>query len=134
MAYNPASYYGRDTLCVSDANNTFDDVSGLPCLTQDLIHLITTDSFLDDSTFDGTALGWDARQLLGKDDQQLASYQPILVEALQRDDRVQSATVALTATKISGIDSVQIVATGTTALGPFSFTVPDLSALTSAGL
>lgn len=136
MATN-ASDYGRDVLCVLDADELFSDGVGLDIVRQDALHRITTDDVLgDDGTSSILIVGWgfDCRRLLGLPASQLAAYQPILSEVLTRDPRVLSADVTLTPTVTNGLADVALRAECRTVTGQtFSIVGPVSLLLTNGG-
>jgi hypothetical protein len=127
MAINPPNQYGRDVKCISDADPLFSEATGLDIIVQDAIHRITTENVLGPG---GDGWGKDCRKLIGKPQQELDAEAPLYAEALERDERIDSADVALTAVTRNGLADVQIAATCQTALGPFSLikSVRDLTA------
>lgn len=129
MARNTASSYGVDVACVRDADALFTSVTGIDVVKQDAIHRLTTDDVLGPG---GDGWGYDTRRLLGLPQSRLAGLQPVLSEVLQRDERVLTADVTLTATRTSsGLADVAIKATCTTAEGSFDL-VTSVLELTSA--
>lgn len=123
MSANPASFYGRDIRCVHDADSLWSEVEGLDLLYQDAIHRLTVDDILgDDGTGSLVIVGWgyDVRRLLGMPSSQLAAQQPQISAVLQKDPRILSADVSLTAVTTNGLDDVQLEIICNTALGPFS--------------
>lgn len=117
MAANPASYYGTDIRCMTDADPFLSAATGLEIVRQDAFHRITTDDVLGPG---GVAWGRDIRRLLGAPARDLPAQQASFEEVLQRDQRIQRATVTLTATARNGIADVTFEAECITALGPFS--------------
>lgn len=132
MAVNPATSYGTDVRCVIDADAFFTAATGLDILRQDLIHRLTTDDVLGPG---GVAWGRDIRRLLGAPARDLPALQAVFEEVLQRDPRVQRATVTLTATTRTGLADVRFEAVCVTALGPFDLilSVLDLTNGTITG-
>lgn len=130
MATNPASYYGTDLACINDADELFSEVSGINLIIQDTIHRITTTSVLGPG---GDDWGYDLRNLLGASTAELARMQPTITEVIQRDDRIDTADVTLTATITNGLADIDVRIECTTALGPFTLTRP-LSELTTLDL
>ncbi len=130
MATNEARLYGSDIACISDADELWSEVEGLEVVKQDAIHVITTDDFLGPG---GAGRGFDCRRLIGKNTAELASLQPILVEVLCRDDRINDAQVVLTSTTTRGLADVEIACTCHTDLGPFSFTKSVMDLTTTFG-
>lgn len=130
MATNPAKDYGKDIRCLNDADDLFSDIEGLEVVQQDSMHVLLSDDFLGPG---GNGRGYDVRKLVGLSTTELASYQPLLSEVLERDDRITAADVTLTAIVTNGLADVQISATVFTEAGPFSFTHP-VSSLTAAGI
>ncbi len=119
MATNQALAYGVDIACINDADELFTEAVGLDVVVQDAIHAITCEEFLGPG---GEGRGIDLLKLVGKSTLELAAEQPSVVEVLERDDRINSAEVELTAITTKGLADVQIRATCQTELGPFSFT------------
>lgn len=130
MAVNNPAAYGRDVRCVVDADPLMSEVVGLDVVVQDAIHRITTDAVRGPG---GEDFGFDCTRLLGMPTGDLAALQPTIAEVLQRDTRIDTADVTLTATTTNGLADVIIKATCTTALGPFSF-VKSVLELTAADL
>lgn len=133
MARNEPLAYGRDIACVFDADDVWTEVIGVALVRQDALHRLLTDDILgDDGTDSFRKVGWgfDVRRLLGKSDSELASFQPVIAEVLQRDPRVLTADVTLTATTTDGLSDVLLDVKATTDLGPFSLvrSVQDLTA------
>src|SRR6185295_2331540 len=120
MAQNPASAYGEDIRCISDADDLFSVVSGVDLIVQDSIHVVTQKDFLGPG---GDGRGYDVRDLIGSRHEDLALQQPIIADVIARDDRVSSADVELTAITTRGLADVLIAVTGLTSDGaPFAFT------------
>lgn len=130
MATQPATNYGRDIACITDADAFFTDVTGLGCITQDAIHRLTTDDVLGPG---GDGWGFNVRRLLGGSTSALAGMQPVLSEVLQRDPRILTADVTLTPTVTNGFADVLISVVATTALGPFSF-IKSVQQLTASDI
>jgi hypothetical protein len=130
MAVNPAQYYGTDIACINDADELFTEATGLQVVIQDVIHRITTTSVLGPG---GDDWGYDLRNLLGATTKELARMQPTITEVIQRDDRIETADVTLTATTTNGLADIDVRIECTTALGPFTLTSP-LSELTTLDL
>lgn len=130
MTYNPAQYYGVDIKCVSDADELFTEVTGVDCLTQDLLHRLTCDAVLGPN---GDDWGYDCRRLIGANDDELKRMQSTISEVLSRDERVDSADVTLTSVATNGFVDIEVSATIYTALGSFEFT-RTLSSMTDADL
>jgi len=126
MALNDPTAYGIDYACVEDFDATFSTVTGLALVVQDAIHRVTTDDVLGPG---GDGWGRNCFRLLGLDSGQLAAQQPLYAEVLQRDERVETADVALVAVRRNGLDDVDMSVTLTTAFGPFAnvFSVRELS-------
>lgn len=136
MSRNAANLYGRDVRCVRDADKLFTEVTGLDLVRQDALHRLMTDDVLgDDGTGSEVIVGWgfDVRRLLGLPPSRLPSYQPILASVLERDPRIDSATVLLEATTTRGVADALLRATCVTALGPFTL-IRKVSDLTAADL
>lgn len=119
MATNPATYYGLDLACVSDADELFSDAVGVDIVRQDAIHRLTTDSVLGPN---GDDWGYDCRKLLGMKSDELPRMQPTIIEVLTRDDRIETADVTLESANNNGMHDVVITVQCETALGPFEFT------------
>ena len=119
MATNPATYYGVELACVSDADELFTDAIGIDVVRQDALHRLTTDSVLGPG---GDDWGYDCRKLLGLKSIELTRMQPTIIEVLTRDDRIDSADVTLETATNNGMADVRITAQCETALGPFEFT------------
>jgi hypothetical protein len=131
VAQNPALNYGVDIACVEDADELFSEVSGIPLVVQDMIHRITQKSFLGPN---GDDRGIDVRKFCGAPQQDLTRAQPEIIEAITRDDRIQSADVTLTYTEgPDGTADASLRIDGVTALGPFSL-VSQLSTLAAFDL
>jgi hypothetical protein len=133
MARNAASAYGRDIRCVRDADELWTSVVGIDVVRQSAIHRLTTDDVLgDDGTGSLVIVGWgfDCRRLLGLPGSRLAAFQPVLVEVLHRDERIQYADVRLERVITNGVEDVRISVEAQTAEGPFSFVrnVSDITA------
>lgn len=119
MAVNPPEFYGRDILCMDDADPFLSDGEGLAILRQDLYHMITTDNILGP---DGDGWGFDCRRLAGMPTNQLPGMQAILQEVIGRDDRVDRAVVLLSSVTTEGFADVLIDIAVYTAEGPFRLT------------
>jgi hypothetical protein len=129
MSLNPASSYGADVRCTTDADELWSSCEGIAVVYQAALHRITTDSVIGPG---GDGWGYDARRLLGLPASDLPGYQPILAEVLTRDPRIDSAEVTLTPVlQLGAMVDVLLSAECTTALGPFSLVMP-VSQLTSA--
>lgn len=126
MATNPASYYGTDIRCVTDADAFLSAATGLDILRQDAIHRITTDDVLGPG---GVAWGRDIRRLLGAPARDLPAQQAAFQEVLERDPRIQRATVTITATTRGGVADLLFEADCLTAEGSFELilSVQDLT-------
>jgi hypothetical protein len=122
--------YGRDVRCVADCDSLFSEAEGLDIVFQDAIHRITTENVLGPG---GDGWGKDCRKLIGMTQPELLAQQPLYAEALERDERINSADVTLSAITHNGLADVQIAATCYTDLGPFSFVKP-VSELTAADI
>ncbi len=94
MTINAARLYGKDIACIRDADELFSEAEGIDVIIQDVIHVLTTDDFLGPG---GAGRGFDLRRLIGKNTAELAGEQPNIVEVVERDDRINSAVVELTA-------------------------------------
>lgn len=129
MAANAATDYGLDIGGVSDADELFSEVSGLALVRQDAIHRLTTDDVLGPG---GQGWGYDCRRMLGMPLGQVAAMPPFLAAVLQRDERIQSATVAITPTTTRGLSDLAISASCTTAAGPFDLVIPSVAAIGDA--
>lgn len=130
MAVNPDNQYGLDIACVDDADELFTEVSGVNLVAQDMIHRITTDHVLGPG---GDDWGYDMRNLLGAKTEVLARMQPTVTEVIQRDERINTADVTLTATTRNGLADIDVRIECTTAFGPFTLT-SALSDLTTFDL
>ncbi len=118
--------FGTDIACMRDADSLFTSTSGVALVRQDAFHRITTDSVLG---VGGDDWGFDSRRLLGANTTTLKARQMTLAAVIQRDPRVLTADVIITATSTNGIADVAIVANCTTAEGPFDIIVPSVRAL-----
>jgi hypothetical protein len=130
MAQNPAQDYGRDIQCVVDADDLFTEVEGLGAVIQDALHSITQEDFLGPG---GDGRGFDVRTLLGAKQSALTLAQPLIVEVLERDDRISTADVVLTETTNNGLSDIILNIHCETAFGPFDETISVLD-LTSDDL
>lgn len=131
MAANDALAYGVDVASVVDADALFTEAVGLDVVKQDAIHRLSTDNILGP---DGEGWGYNTVRLLGMPDTQLAGMSPILSEVLLRDERIDTADVAVQPfDNGDGTRSVRILVECDTALGPFSF-VKAIGNLTLADL
>lgn len=134
MAVNAQTEYGFDIATpgrANDADELFTEAVGLDIVRQDTIHLLLSDDFLGPG---GDGLGFDCRRLIGMSDTVLVGLQPVLENVLERDDRILSASVTLTAVKNpGGANDVLIDVTCATAAGPFTLT-KTVGELTSADL
>lgn len=139
MGQNAPAAYGTDFRCSSDTDTFFSTCTGLEAVQQSAFHRLTTDDVLgDDGTGTLAIVGWgfDVRRLLGiaSDQAKLTSFQPILVEKLLRDPRLDAADVTLTATKTkNGLADVALKAVGHTADGPFTIDIKSVRALVDLG-
>ena len=136
MAFNEAAAYGKDIRCVFDADPLFSTVEGIDVIYQDAVHRLLTDDILGDDGSGGFVIagwGFDCRRLFGLDTARLRAHQPILVEVLTRDPRIESATVVLTPVRTNGLEDVEIRVDCVTALGPFTF-IKRISELVAADL
>lgn len=118
MAANSPQAYGKDVRCIRDADGLFSSAIGVDIAVQSAIHRITTDSVLGPG---GDDWGYDSHKLLGMKQDELTRQQPLLSEAITRDQRILTADVELTATSTDGLADVVISVKGTTAAGPFEF-------------
>ena len=127
MAINPATEYGLDIACITDADELFSEAEGLDVVAQDALHLLLSDDFLGP---DGDGLGYDCRRLIGLDSSVLLGLQPTLESVLKQDDRILTASVLLTPTLTNGVADVRIQVHCETEAGPFDLTklVSDLTA------
>lgn len=127
MAQNPAQDYGHDLACVVDADELFSEAEGVDVVAQDALHAITQEDFLGPG---GDGRGIDVRKFIGANQTFLTSQQPIVVEVIERDERITHADVVLTAITTKGLADVQIEITGFTDEGPFTLTrkISDLTA------
>lgn len=130
MAQNPATYYGLDVACVSDADELFSEAEGVQVIFQDAVHRLTVQSVLGPG---GDDWGFDCRKLIGMKQKDLTRMQPTLIEVLTRDDRILTADVTLTETKTNGLIDAEIAVHCETDEGPFDFTSP-ISSITTASL
>lgn len=129
MASNPATAYGSDIACIVDADALFSSATGLAVVVQDVIHRLTTNDVLGPG---GDGWGFDVRQLVGAPAARITSMQPVLSEVLQRDPRILTADVTLTATtSAAGLADVLLDVRCTTSAGPFALILP-VSQLTGA--
>ena len=136
MSHNAPELYGRDVRCMSDANALFTDAQGLEVVRQDVFHRLTQDDILgDDGSGSLRVVGWgfDVRRLLGADSRTLAATQPLLVEVIMRDQRIESAKVMLTPIVHNGLADVRLEITAKTALGPFTL-IRNISEITATDL
>jgi hypothetical protein len=129
MAQNPPANYGLDIACVTDANPFWSTAVGLPVVEQDAYHRVTNDDVLGPG---GVGWGRDVRRLLGARTSTLAAEQVMFAQVLQRDQRIQSATVAITPTRrADGLADVRFVAVCVTAVGSFDLVIPSILDLTA---
>lgn len=136
MAINPPSAYGRDLACFYDADEIFSDDVGIAIVKQDTFHRLTTDDVLgDDGTGTFVIAGWgfDVTRLLGLPATELPGKQLVISEVLQRDLRILTADVTLTATRQNGLDDVLVEVHCMTAEGPFSIVLSVLELVTLQG-
>ena len=120
--------YGVDLGCYLSTDPLFSSVSGIDVVRQDALHRLITDSVLGPA---GDDWGYDCRRLLGLPDSRLASVQPLISEVLERDERIQTATVTVRAVRAqNGARNVYVEAVCATAAGPFDL-VLDVTALTA---
>jgi hypothetical protein len=127
MALNPAQDYGTDIACVVDADELFSEAEGVDVVAQDALHAITQDDFLGPG---GDGRWIDVRKFIGAKQTFLTSQQPIVVEVIERDERISHVDVVLTAITSNGLADIQIEITGFTEAGPFRLTrkTSDLTA------
>lgn len=130
MAENLAQAYGLDIGCVVDADEFFSEVDGVDLAEQDCLHAITQEDFLGPG---GDGRGTDVRKLIGAKQSVLTLQQPIIVDVIERDERINHADVTLTAITTNGLADVQIEIRAFTDLGPFTLT-RKVSELTPADL
>lgn len=129
MAINTPSSYGTDIACVDDADAFWSTVTGLPVVYQDAYHRVTTDDVLGPG---GVGWGRDVRHLLGARTGTLEAERTRYAAILQRDERIQSATVTITATRrAGGMADVRFEAVCVTANGPFTLVIPSILDLTA---
>lgn len=136
MAFNEPAVYGKDIRAVLDADALLSTVEGIGAVYQDCVHRLMTDDILGDDGSGGFVIegwGFDCRRLLGLDTNRLKAHQPLLVDVLTRDPRVDSATVVLTPVRTNGLEDVELRAECNTALGPFSI-IKRISELVAADL
>lgn len=135
MALNAAALYGRDVRCIRDADALWSSCEGLDVVQQDAYHRLTTDDIPGDGGQDSPLMivgwGFDVRNLLGRDPAKLPVMQAVLAEVLQRDPRIQRATVELASGSTNGLADVQMRVSCETAAGPFEF-VTTVQRLTAA--
>lgn len=130
MARNPAADYGTDLGCILSTDVLFTSATGIDVVRQDAYHRLLTDSVLGPA---GDDWGYDCRRLLGAKDSLIAAIQPLLSEVLQRDERIQQATVNVTSSSTgTGLRVVTVKATCVTAAGPFDLvlTIDNVSVST----
>jgi hypothetical protein len=131
MAVNPSALYGRDLGALADCDDLFTDIEGLGVVSQDALHSITQENFLGVS---GDGRGMDVRLLIGIDTADLKNAQLEISEVLTRDDRVDSADVALTESVHNGFADVTMKITLTTSDGSsITFTKSVLDLTTTFG-
>lgn len=124
--------FGIDLAGVSDSDELFSTVTGPALVRQTAIHRLTTDDILGG---EGVIVGWgvDVRRFLGRPAEEVAAFQPTLVEALLRDPRIESAEVELEVIEDAAGNTadIQLAVDCETAEGPFSFVrlVSELSTL-----
>ncbi len=124
MAQNPPANYGLDIPCVMDGVPLLSTTVGLPVVYQDAYHRVTNDDVLGPG---GVGWGRDVRRLLGAKTSTLAAEQVMFAQVLQRDQRIQSATVTITPTRrAGGLADVRFVAVCVTAVGSFDLVIPSL--------
>lgn len=128
MAINEPSAYGTDIRCVTDADAFWSAVTGVDVVYQDAYHRITTDDVIGPG---GVGWGRDVRRLLGASARDLAGLAPVYAQVLQRDERIQSAAVTITATRRGAFSDVRFEAICYTAAGPFSLIIPSILDLTA---
>ena len=117
MAYNAPVDYGTDLGCILSTDVLFSSTTGVDVVRQDAYHRLLTDSVLGPA---GDDWGYDCRRLLGAKDSLIAAIQPLLSEVLQRDERIQQASVSVTSSSTgTGLRVVTVKATCVTAAGPF---------------
>lgn len=118
--------FGTDinTPDVMDLDPNFADIAGAECLGQALARRLVTPrgALLDDPGY-----GHDVRQALNDDNPDTGAEVIAIVEQLEADERVETATAEVTFTELTG--QLRIVATAYTAQGPFRLTL-DVSAVT----
>lgn len=128
MAINLPSDYGTDIACQNDADPFWSTVTGIGSVQQDAYHRVTTDDILGPG---GVGWGRDCRRLLGMPTSQLPAEQVAFGQTLQKDDRIQTATVAIVATTRNGVADVAFTAVCVTAQGPFDLVIPSILDLTA---
>jgi len=130
VARNPAANYGTDVGCILSTDVLFSSVTGIDVVRQDAYHRLLTDSVLGPA---GDDWGYDCRRLLGAKDSQIAAIQPLISEVLQRDERIEQASVRVRSSSTgTGLRVVTVEATCQTALGPFDLvlTIDDVTVST----
>jgi hypothetical protein len=106
-----------DLACLDDFDPYFSVVKGAAVIRQDTYHRLTTGLIAPDREF-----GEDVRRLVGSNptDAAAARLGPVLVAVIQRDERIETATVNVTLVDLgAGLRSYRIDIHCTTAAGPF---------------
>lgn len=129
MATNPAANYGTDLRGAFDSDDLFTAVTGIESVEQDAFHRITTDDVVGPG---GVGWGYNVIRLLGMPARDIPAQQAVYAEVLQRDERILSAAVTITATTVRGLTTVSFRAVCLTAQGPFTLIIQDINDLTSA--
>lgn len=128
MSANPADSYGRDVLCVDDADPLFSDVTGLAVVAQDCYHRLTNDSVLgsidgEDPNEETDNWGFDVQRLAGERSDRVSGFSARIADALQKDPRVKTADVIVKPQRFISngqLFNLSVAARVTTALGTFT--------------
>lgn len=102
---------------MDDADALFSTCTGLDVVAQEIYHRMTNRTVLGPG---GEDFGEDVTKWVGMDPAKLARRGPVLSEVLQRSERIDTADVKVTPSRIAGTRwAGRIEVTCTTALGPF---------------
>lgn len=129
MSANPADAYGKDILCIDDADDLFSDVTGLAVVAQDCYHRLTNDSVL--GSIDGEPpneetdnWGFDVTRLVGMRSDKIPGVTPQIAAALEKDPRVKTAEVIVKPERFRApngqLFDLTLAARCTTPLGTFT--------------
>lgn len=110
--------FGTDFYCMNDLDEALRMVSGVGIVIQAAYHRLTTTALIDDEDF-----GIDVRALLGRGytADTIATIQPQIDAALQRDDRILTTTTRATLEPGTDANGARLTldVSGDTAAGPF---------------